>query len=528
MGGSHLTGYRADIAVIGGGVGGCAAALAAARMGKNVVLTEETDWIGGQLTSQAVPPDEHPWIEYFGCTSLYRQFREGVRDYYRRYFPITPVARSNLRLNPGNGRVSRLCHEPRAALAVLSHMMAPYVHSGRILLLLNHEAFSCEVRGDRIEGVLVRNLATGNNVVIEAPMFIDATELGDLLPLSGTEYVVGAESRDETGEPHAVSGPSQPHNQQAFTYCFAMDYLPGTDNTIASPDDYGFWREYQADFWPDKQLSWTTRHPVTGEPFHHSLFPEPNCHALWYYRQILDKGIFAPGTFASSITLVNWPQNDYWLGPICDVSTEEAKKHKQAAKNLSLSLLYWMQTEAPRHDGGVGYPELRLRKDVVDTEDGLAKYPYVRESRRIKAEFTVVEQHVASAIRGDLGAERFPDSVGIGCYRIDLHPSTNTVDYIDIGSWPFQIPLGALIPVRMENLLPGCKNLGVTHITNGCYRLHPVEWNIGEAAGYLAAYSTEKGLKPRAVWSEPKYLDDFQTVLVRQGVELDWPRLRSV
>jgi NADPH-dependent 2,4-dienoyl-CoA reductase/sulfur reductase-like enzyme len=48
-----------DVAVIGGGVGGCAAALAAARNGMRVILTEETDWVGGQLTSQAVPPDEH-------------------------------------------------------------------------------------------------------------------------------------------------------------------------------------------------------------------------------------------------------------------------------------------------------------------------------------------------------------------------------------------------------------------------------------------------------------------------------------
>lgn len=68
----------ADVAVIGGGLGGCAAALAAAKRGKRVVLTEETYWIGGQLTSQAVPPDEHPWIEQFGCTRSYRQFRNGV------------------------------------------------------------------------------------------------------------------------------------------------------------------------------------------------------------------------------------------------------------------------------------------------------------------------------------------------------------------------------------------------------------------------------------------------------------------
>ena len=67
--------------VIGGGVGGCAAALAAAKMGRRVIMTEETDWIGGQLTSQAVPPDEHPWIERMGAPAWYRAFRDGVRAY---------------------------------------------------------------------------------------------------------------------------------------------------------------------------------------------------------------------------------------------------------------------------------------------------------------------------------------------------------------------------------------------------------------------------------------------------------------
>ena len=68
-------------------MGGCAAALAAAQAGHRVVLTEESDWIGGQLTSQAVPPDEHGWIERFGCTASYRSFRNRVRDYYRRNYP---------------------------------------------------------------------------------------------------------------------------------------------------------------------------------------------------------------------------------------------------------------------------------------------------------------------------------------------------------------------------------------------------------------------------------------------------------
>src|SRR5207248_11503311 len=84
---------QCDVAVIGGGVGGCAAALGALRNGMRVVLTDETDWIGGQLTSQAVPPDEHPYIESFGCTQAYRAYRDAVREYYRRNYPLSESAR---------------------------------------------------------------------------------------------------------------------------------------------------------------------------------------------------------------------------------------------------------------------------------------------------------------------------------------------------------------------------------------------------------------------------------------------------
>jgi hypothetical protein len=167
----------------------------------------------------------------------------------------------------------------------------------------------------------------------------------------------------------------------------------------------------------------------------------------------------------------------------------------------------------------------------VGTDDGLAKAPYIRESRRILAEFTVTEQHVSTEFRRklknsqDVSAEPFPDSVGVGSYRIDLHPSTGDNNYIDISSLPFQIPLGALIPLRVENLLPACKNLGTTHITNGCYRLHPVEWAIGEAAGALAAYCLEQKESPRSVRNSPKSLAAFQSRLVAQGVEIAWPRI---
>lgn len=519
---------KTDVLIIGGGAGGCAAALAAASMGSRVIMTEETDWIGGQLTSQAVPPDENPWIEQFGSTALYRRFRDGVRAYYRTHYPLTAAARARRYLNPGNGYVSRICHEPRVGLAVLQEMLASYVSGGRVTVLLRHKAIAVETDGDRVRLVQVRNLESGRQFILEAPYVLDATELGDLLPLAGVEHVIGAESQRDTGEPHAVDGDPLPLAMQGITYCFAMDYLPEEDHTIDKPAEYDFWRQYKPDFWPGPLLSWTYSNPFTLKPQPAQLFPGEHV-SLWMYRRIADRENFTPGTYPSDITLVNWPQNDYWLRPIIGVPEEEAKRHLDRAKQLSLSLVYWLQTEAPRPDGGQGYPGLRVRKDVVGTEDGLAKYPYIRESRRIRAEFTVKEQHVGVEARpGAQGAENFPDSVGIGCYRIDLHPDTAGRNYVDIASWPYQIPLGALIPERVENLLAACKNLGVTHITNGCYRLHPVEWNIGEAAGYLAAYCVAHGVRPRQVRNDAEKLAHFQRVIADHGVELRWPAIHSV
>lgn len=531
---------RFDIAIIGGGTGGCAAALAACRAGKRVVMTEETPWIGGQLTSQGVPPDEHPWIENFGGTQSYRAYRTAVRQYYRDHYSLTPEARANAQLNPGGGSVSRLTHEPRVSLAVLEAMLAPYVSGGKLVVLLRHRPIKADAQGATVRSVTVRS-AEGTEHTLHAGYFIDATEQGDLLPLTQTEYVTGFESKRQTGELHAPDAP-QPQNIQSFTVCFAADYLPGEDHAIDKPAEYAFWRDYMPALkpinWPEKLLSWSMSNPQTLAKRAVYFHPDADAPAqpglnLFLYRRIANKRFHAPGAFVSDITLVNWPQNDYWLGNIHEVSDEEAARHLKRAKQLSLSLLYWMQTEAPRPDGGAGWKGLRLRGDVMGSEDGLALYPYIRESRRIQAEFTVVEEHVGTDARmkatgksrEEVAAEPFADSVGVGSYRIDLHPSSGGDNYIDVSSLPFQIPLGSLIPKRVDNLIPACKNLGVTHITNGCYRLHPVEWNIGEAAGALAAHALATGAKPRAIRADAKRLAAFQQSLTAQGFELSWPKV---
>lgn len=528
----------ADVVIAGGGLGGCAAALAALRNKRTVVMTEETDWIGGQLTQQGVPPDEHQWIETHGAPQSYRDLRQGIRAYYKQYYPLTDAAKAAEFLNPGSGIVSRLCHEPKVAVAVLQQMLAPYASSGQLTLLLEHKITGADVSGDKVRALKAVDQRTGKEVVLTAPYFVDATELGDLLPLTGTEFVTGAESRRDTNELHAPEK-ADPNNCQAFTMCFAMDYVPGTNQVMNKPKDYDFWRTFSPPVtpaWSGKLLSLTYSNPKTLAPKELGFNPTGASTGdnlnLWLYRRIIGQGNFKPGAYAGDVSNVNWPQNDYSVGNLIGASDAAFKKYVDGGKQLSLSLLYWLQTEAPRPDGGLGWPGLRLRPDIMGTDDGLAKYPYIRESRRIKAVFTILEEHVGADNRAMITgrkegntAANFPDSVGIGYYHIDLHPSTGGNNYIDFGSLPFQIPLGALLPKRMENLLPANKNIGTTHITNGCYRLHPVEWSIGEAVGMLVTYALDKKVMPRAVREKEELLSDFQKLIRSQGIETHWPKV---
>lgn len=524
----------ADIVIIGGGMGGCAAALAACRNGKKVVMTEETKWIGGQVTAQGVPLDEHQWIEKTGAPASYRKYRNNIRAYYRDNYPLLPQYRTDAQLNPGKDGGYRLGHEPRVSLAVINAMLQPYVTSKRLKIYLNTKAVKAEVTGDKVDAVTVVNTLTGDTTVLLAKYFVDATELGDLLPMTGTEYVTGAEAQSETNEMHAAKV-ANPANNQAWTYCLAIEYLDGEDHTIEKPAEYDFWKDYVPALTPpwapgklfSEDYSTPSDPAVNKKGFVNPLTTAGESGFNWWtYRKILSKDIFPKGTYKSDITILNWPQNDYLGGNIVDVDEAEFKAQVEHSKQLSLSFLYWLQTECPRRDGKQGWPGMHLRKDVFDSEDGLALYPYIREARRIKAMTTILEEHVGkenrAIVSGDDKAYKFWDSVGLGYYHLDLHPTCTGDNYIDTPSLNFQIPLGALIPVRMTNLIPACKNIGTTHITNGCYRLHPVEWSIGEAVGCMLAYVLDHDYTPKSLWEDRGKVAAFQGFITGQGIDTEW------
>src|SRR5262245_41768800 len=162
-----------EILVAGGGTGGVAAALAAARNGRRVVLLEETDWLGGQMTSQGVSAlDEHEHIESFGGTRSYYELRNAIRQHYG-----NP--------NPGNCWVTRLAFEPRVAVEAIERMLQPHVDSGRLSVLRRTKAVAATADGDRVGEVVAMGLENNRLTRFRPELVIDATELGDLLPLCG-------------------------------------------------------------------------------------------------------------------------------------------------------------------------------------------------------------------------------------------------------------------------------------------------------------------------------------------------------
>lgn len=524
-----------EILVVGGGLGGCAAALAATHCGRGVWLAVEGDWLGGQLTSQAAPPDEHRWIESHGSTGSWRALRTAIREFYRKIPSFQSSVTNISAWNPGNCWVSRLGCEPRFAAEVILRLLRPAVERGLLKILWNHTAFSAEVSHDRVRGVLLLDATDGRLTAVHPRLVLDATDLGDLLPMTGAEWVSGAESASETDELHAPST-ADLSAQQAFTWAMALEHQKGEDHRQAPPVDYASWKEFVPTthpVWPGRLFSWDCPDPATRKLRRLGFNPEglSNGPNLWTYRRVRDASQWRNRADITDVSIINWPQNDYLKGSLIGNDPSEAIQHRLQAKQMGLCLLHWLQNEAPRPDGKFGWPGLKLCPEVMGTSDGFAKAPYIRESRRMRTELTLTEAHIGAeqrhlllaGKRKEVSAESFEDSIGVGAYRIDLHPTPSGDNYLDISAFPYQIPLRSLIPVRLENLLPAAKNFGTTHISNGCCRLHPVEWNVGEVAGHLAAWCLESGEPARHLIRNERLRQRFQDRLARAGIETAWP-----
>lgn len=510
----------ASVVVVGGSLGGTIAAWSAAKCGggRKVILLEETDWIGGQLTSQAVPPDEHRWIGEQGCTASYREYRRKVRSYYRNL----PGYSNNVKIReafcPADSEVSHLSHPPRLALELLNKMLTPYEQDGTLKVLTGAKLVACNATEDKINSITCK--IDGELVEITGELFLDGTDIGDLVAMSGTAYRIGAESRAETGESRAPEV-ADPTDMQPATYTAALENRLTGDYTIPKPALYDEFSSLKMPYDEYPVFSMYGPDSSTGKAKRFGMFPGEvdengnELFPLFKYRRIVNAAYFPDGSQPYDVTLINWPQNDFFMGNLFECP--DAEENDYRARQFTLSFVYWLQTEAARPDGGKGYPWFRLAGEYLGTEDGLSKAAYIRESRRIRGLFTVTCDMIKKG-----SDPAFPDSVGVGSYPIDLHITTGTHTFFYEPSERFTIPLGAMIPEKMTNLIPACKNISVTHLSGGCYRLHPVEWNIGEVAGMLAMFALSEGVPIAEVRQNEMLFQKFAALLEANGIQRYW------
>ncbi|GAA5011878.1 FAD-dependent oxidoreductase [Actinopolymorpha pittospori] len=513
-----------DVLIAGAGVGGVAAALALLRAHRSVVLTEPTTWVGGQLTSQGVPPDEHSWIEQegLGATRSYLELREAVRAHVRRTYPLTDAARRSQRLDPGKAWTALLCAEPAIWHAELRAALAPYESSDRLRLLTQATPVGALVRSGVVQAVRFRT--PDGDVRVQPRYVIDATELGELLPMTGAPFAVGREKGGSragggTGELHNDQTFADPTCQQPFTVVAALGYTPnrpGARVTTPFYDDFvAGYRKFGADgrdvFDPSRSWAWKD-----GRNF-------------WEYRRVRYQG-YLRDPFLGDITLLNQAENDHadrlLIRPDGRLDSLAFRLGFARGTEQTRGLVQYFQRDYQHADGtGRGWPGIHLVPDVLGTSTGIAAHPYVRESRRAKTALAITEDDIGVAARershpSARTGTRYTDSVGTGAGPLDVHPTKAHPIGLFEATYPFEIPFRALLPRGLHNLLAGAKNIGTTYLANGSYRYHPVEWSVGEAAGHALAFALRENVEPRALsgrWTAfARYLD-------ANGVHRHWP-----
>ncbi|PWF42720.1 FAD-dependent oxidoreductase [Massilia glaciei] len=511
-----MTHIDCDIAVIGASLGGVMAAWQAAGEGRKVVLAAEFDWLGGQLTSQGVPPDEHPLIESGGASDSYRAMRAALRDLYLNHPEFSDNSVMTEGCNPGDGWVSRLCIEPRLAADYIEQLLAPLVGSGDLRIERGVRLLGARREGRRIVEVQLQDSAD-NAIGIRAAWFLDATDTGALIKAADLPYRLGKEAHAEFGEPDAPLEADR-LDQQPVTMVMALRRT-GSDNAVgAAPPDYGFWVRHALPHYDHLQFGENIPGSGRGQSVKLPLFGSGDTLDMWRYRRVVCAHNWQPPR--REVSLVNWAQNDYGLHPLLDGPFGEAEVVR-AARDLSLCLLHWLRTEAPRPDGALGYPELAPAPDVLGSADGLAQQVYVRESRRIVGLECLSQTDIALGAAGPVPTT-LANSVGVAWYNLDIHPTCVSGHGVNARVRPFCLPLGSFIPRDCDNLIPACKNIGITHLVNACTRVHPAEWLIGEVAGLLAAFAMDSGRALADIHADPSLVRRFQTRLKAAGIPLSW------
>jgi hypothetical protein len=498
-----------EVLVWGGGTGGIAAALQAARSGATTLLLTPGSWVGGMVSAAGVcAPDGNelsPWQ-----TGLWGAL---LRELARR----EP-------LGLDQNWVSCFGYRPATAEAILRRWLRA---EARLQWWPGCRLLEVRRAGDRIDSIRIeRPQGPGGGQPsiqeIGAQVFIDGSDRGELIAVAEAPFRFGWEPREQWQEP---SAPEQARlDSEAFF----------KEQPIQSPT--WVWLGQLRD---DAPPAAPCEPPVP--PLGAAMAPES---AVDGPRGSLPQGPFegsctafglertlSYGRLPGGLVMLNWPlHGNDWHGGLesafasggpaaafpADAAEAELAAQMRAHSGAFAQAL--AVASGGRLEAATVFPDafpdaLAAAAGDLEGDQSLALMPYWREGRRLVGLEVVVEQQLLPLGPGACRAP-LPLLPGGSCSAIAVGNYANDHHYPGPdwplapkscrwgGRWsgtPFTIPYGALVSASVCNLLAADKAISVSHMANGATRLQPLVLNVGQAAGLAAAVAVRRGQPPAAV-----------------------------
>ena len=573
--------WECEVVVVGGTLGGVSAASQAMQSGAKTCLIEVSPWLGGQISSQGVSAlDESMSMRASGSFSpSWTAFKQLVQNQTIALPSWTGLPPNERVGNINSCWVGTLCFPPKAGASASEQLLriaAQKAPGSRWQTATAFKGAEFDPTGKEITAIYAvqrspRNPAytpkgrpsqelpawyswSADQVFTKVPIrlqpprgkrmvVVDATDTAELVGWAGIPYRLGSEARTTTSELYA-SRQDNPDCTQAFTFPFTMAIL----------DDRGYSRSALGQIQPD--------YPRGEHQLDYDLegFPMFDGASLFKYRRIVSTKQDDPRQGAPSagdIAMINWNKGNDWVFMDPPLILNEKKiadsgQHKNWMGGLSVSALRhaeehallfgeWLMQTQSTPNSPLTY--LMGADEPMGTLSGLSMMPYIREGRRIlgrpaygQSQFMLQE----SDLRLDMpnGRNFSPSAVALTHYSIDMHGCRYRKSMItgEASSAPvedeslirpIQVPLEALIPQGVDNLLIGGKGIAATHIVNAATRVHYGEWVIGGAAGATAGWLVTQNKPNRAELLPPdivsqKLMPALQEHLLAQGLSLSW------
>jgi len=592
-----------ELLVAGGGLAGVAASYEALLAGRTVCMTEITDWVGGQISSQGTSALDERTTQrsQLFFPRGYLEFRKRIEKHYKQ-------------LNPGDCWVSESCFLPKDAHKVMWEQLKEAEAKGQgtlkwfpatVIKDLSIETVENKGTGKQITSAvaiqhspkseyLPLNALPLSSTIEDAYTYedsskfskstirfvpasssdkaadwyvIEATETGEIVALADIPYRLGIDPLSSS-EPSSSSVEGDPYCTQGFTYTFAMEATEDEQKHEMPTfyDEHQNYYSYELDRLADFGLVFTYRRiwsPEEGdtEKFRGIEFtvPTPGDISMQNWTWGND---YRPGTAKDNLVYTRQQLEELgqlepggWKGGLRTETLGKGEDH-------ALGYFYWLVRGRTDSQLGNGikqpYPNNRLLTGFdspMGTAHGLSKYPYIREGRRIVGRvypgyskgFSITEIDISRAdyrsehysqslspttyrqlwkgvdgrealMNKDMNIDKikrrtrstiYPDSVGVGHYAIDFHPCMNESPAEKAGNterkgerqgggqaYPFQIPLRAMIPQDIDNLIVTGKSIATSHIAAAAYRVHSFEWSSGAAAGKAAMFGLDREIMP--------------------------------